>query len=32
LSKADDIDLYKPSDFVLKDYEPQPTMKFEVAV
>lgn len=32
LQKADDIDLYTPDDFVLKDYEPQPTMKFEVAV
>jgi thymidylate synthase len=32
LNKAEDIDLYKPEDFVLKDYEPQPTMKFEVAV
>ena len=32
LNKAEDIDLYKPDDFMLKDYSPLPTMKFEVAV
>tara|TARA_Y100000034_G_scaffold117749_1_gene157566 strand:+ start:16018 stop:16941 length:924 start_codon:yes stop_codon:yes gene_type:complete len=32
LHKASNIDLYKPDDFVLKDYEPQDEMKFEVAV
>lgn len=32
LNKADAIDLYTPDDFVLKDYDPQDTMKFEVAV
>lgn len=32
LKQAGDIDLYSPDDFVLKDYNPQPEMKFEVAV
>lgn len=32
LNKVEDIDLYKPDDFMLKDYLPNSEMKFEVAV
>lgn len=32
LNKAEDIDLYSPDDFVLKDYLPNPVMKIPVAV
>lgn len=32
LNKAEEIDLYKPEDFVIKDYHPNSEIKFEVAV